>query len=245
MADVIATRIAGNLVYIDKAGHLKRYVDAIGPDVIKYLNDFTRGPGVDAAVDNEWTVTRVEAGGGESTAALGDVAGGALVITTDANENDGINMQALGEAFAPASTGIRRLYFGARFKISDATQSDFFIGLSDTNTTILAAGDDLIGFRKVDGSTAVSFVTEKATVETTLAAYTCDTGYHVVEFFYDADSASLEVFVDGVSLGFVALTNLPDEELRVSVHFLAGEAAAKTMTIDWINVVQIGGRAAA
>lgn len=245
MADVIGQRLAGNLLYIDKAAHRRRIIDAIGPDVIKYLNDFVRGPGVDAALDNDWTVTRVEGGAGESTATLTDVAGGALLLTTDAAENDGLNMQALGESFHLGATGIRGLYFGARFKVSDATESDFFIGLCDTDTDILGGADDSIGFRKVDGSTAVSFVMEKATAETTLAAFTCDTGYHTVEFYYDGDEATLEVFVDGVSLGTVATTNLPDEEQRVSIQFLTGTTAIKTMTVDWINVIQIGGRATA
>ncbi len=245
MADVRGTRIAGNLVYFDKAGHGRRLVDAIGPDVIKYLNDFVRGPGLDAAFDNEWTVTRVEAGAGESTAALGDVSGGALVLTTDAAENDGLNLQALGECFNLAGAGIEALYFGARFKISDPTQSDLFIGLCDTDTDILGGADDSIGFRKIDGSTAVSFVSERATVETTAPAFTADTAWHIVEFYYDARRSTLEVFVDGVSKGFVAVTTLPDEEQRVSVQFLTGEAVAKTMTIDWITVIQIGGRSAA
>lgn len=244
MADVRDQRIAGNRVLIDFGAHRKRLIDAFGPDVFKYENDFMRGPGVDTAFDNDWTVTRVEGGAGESTATLTDVAGGALLITTDAAENDGINMQAIGESFNLAGTGIRALYFGARFKISDATQSDFFIGLCDTDTDILGGADDSIGFRKADGSTAVSFVTEKAGTETTAAAYTADTGYHIVEFYYDADNSYLEAFVDGVSLGSVAVTNLPDEEQRVSIHFLAGEAVAKTMTVDWVRVIQIGGRAA-
>lgn len=244
MANVEGRRIAGNLVYVDTAAHLKRLIDAIGPDVIKYSNDFVSGAGIDTAIDNEWTVTRVEAGAGESTVERTDVAGGALLITTDAAENDGVNMQLLGESFHLGSTGIRALYFGARFKISDATQSDFFIGLCDTDTDILAGADDSIGFRKADASTAVSFVTEKGTTETTATAFTADTSYHIVEFYYDADAASLEAFVDGASIGFVAVTNLPDEEQRVSIHFLAGEAVVKTMTVDWVRVIQIGGRAA-
>lgn len=245
MANVIGQRLAGNLVYIDEAAHLRRIIDAIGPDVIKYDNDFVRGPGVDAGFDNEWTVTRVEGGAGESTAALTDVAGGALLLTTDAAENDGLNMQAIGEAFAPSATGIVALYFGARFKTDEATQSDFFIGLCDTDTDILGGADDSIGFRKVDGSTTVSFVTEKGTTETTATAFTCNTAWHIVEFFYDGLAGTLEVFVDGASLGFVATTNLPDEELRVSLHFLAGSVGAKTMTVDWIRAIQIGGRATA
>ena len=239
MADMIAQRVAGNLVYIDKSKHLRRLIDAIGPDVVKYLNDFTGGPGIDAAFDNEWTVTRVEAGAGESTATLTDALGGVLLITTDSNENDGIGMQVLGESFNLAATGIVGLYFGARIKVSDATQSDFFIGLCDTDTDILGGADDSIGFRKVDGSTAVSFLTEKATTETTASAYTCDTSWHVVEFYYDGLAGTLEFFVDAVSGGFVAVTNLPDEEQRISIEFLAGSAGAKTMSVDWIRCIQI------
>lgn len=244
MANVIGTRMAGNIVYIDQSAHLKRVVDAIGPDVFKYLNDFMRGPGVDAGFDNEWTVTRVEGGAGESTAVLTDAAGGVLLLTTDAADNDGLNLQAIGESFHLGATGIRALYFGARFKVDEATQSDFFIGLCDTDTDILGGADDSIGFRKADGSTTVSFVTEKGTTETTATAFTCDTSWHIVEFYFDADAGTLEAFVDGASLGFIATTNLPDEEQRVSIHFLAGSVGAKAMSVDWINVVQIGGRVA-
>lgn len=241
MADVIGQRLAGNLVYIDKAAHLKRVVDAIGPDVFKFLNDFMHGQGLSAtALGDEATVTAT----GTSPVVFTDAAGGVLLITTGGTENDGVNIQWLGENFHLGATGIRALYFGARLKISEATQADFFIGLCDTDTDILGGADDSIGFRKSDGSTAVSFVTEKGTTETTLAALTADTDYHILEFFYDADAGTLEVFVDGVSKGFVATTNLPDEAQRVSVAFLTGDTAAETMEIDWINVIQIGGRAA-
>lgn len=241
MADVIGKRIAGNLVYVDKAAHLKRVIDAIGPDVFKFFQDFVRGQGLSATIlGDEATVTAT----GTSPVVYTDAAGGVLLITTGASENDGVNIQWLGEAFHLASPGIRALYFGARFKISDATESDFFIGLCDTDTDILGGADDSIGFRKADASTAVSFVTEKGGTETTLAAFTATTGWVTVEFFYDAGAGTLEVFVDGVSQGFVAVTNLPDEEQRVSLAFLTGADAAKTMQVDWIRCIQIGGRAA-
>jgi hypothetical protein len=39
------------------------------------------------------------------------------------------------------------------------------------------------------------------------------------------------------------VTNLPnDEELRVTWQFLSGSTAAKTMDLDWVRVLQIGGR---
>ena len=242
MADVIGQRIAGNLVYLDRGAHGKRVVDAIGPDVFKFQHDFVRGQGLSAtALGDEATVTAT----GTSPAVYTDAAGGVLLLTTGGTENDGLNIQWLGENFHLGATGISALYFGCRFKISDATQSDFFIGLCDTDTDILGGADDSIGFRKADGSTAVSFVTEKGTTETTATAFTADTSWHIVEFYYDAGAGTLEPFVDGVSIGNVATTNLPDEEQRVSVHFLTGEGGAKTMSIDWITVIQIGGRNAA
>lgn len=240
MGNLHSRYYGGNLVFYD--AHRKRIVEAIGADVFKFQHDFMRGQGLSAtALGDEATVTAT----GTSPAVYTDAAGGVLLLTTGGTENDGLNIQWLGENFHLGATGIRMLYFGCRFKISDATQSDFFIGLCDTDTDILASADDSIGFRKADGSTAVSFVTEKGGTETTVAAFTADTAWHIVEFFYDADAGTLEPFVDGASLGNIATTNLPDEEQRVSMQFLTGEGGAKTMSIDWINVFQIGGRNAA
>lgn len=50
MSNVIGRRIKGNLVYIDQGAHLARIVDAIGPDVVKVVDDF-QGPG-------QWSVVQ-------------------------------------------------------------------------------------------------------------------------------------------------------------------------------------------
>jgi len=238
MGNIHSRHIQGNLAFYD--GHQKRLIDATGPDVVKYLNDFVDGPGVDAAFDNEWTVTRVEAGAGESTMARIDGVGGVLQITTDAAENDGINAQAIGEGFKLAAGNV--VYFGARLKASATTQNDFFVGLAITDTDILGGVTHRVGFEKLDGVTAVKAMLEKATVETlsgTLLAL--DTNYHTYEFYFDG--TGVEFFIDGVSVYVPALTNLPnDEELRVSIHALAGEAVVKTFDVDWVRCIQIGGR---
>lgn len=241
MSNVIGRRIAGNLVYIDQAAHLKRVIDAIGPDVIKYVDDYVSGVAADAQFDNFWTVTRVEAGAGESTVTRGDASGGVLVLTTDANENDGINMQLLGESFKLQADV--PLYFGIRLKLSEATQSDFFVGLAITDTDILGGVTDRIGFEKLDGSTDIKGMLEKDSTETLTASLkTAGTDYVILEFFWDG--AAVEMFADGVSVATPAVTNLPDdEELRVTLQFLAGASGAKTLTIDWVRCIQIGGRA--
>lgn len=236
--DVKGKTIQGNLVYTDT--HEKRILEAFGPDVTKYLNEFTDGPGTDATFDDDWTVTRVEAGAGESTIARTDGVGGVALITTDAAENDGINMQALGEAFKLASGNV--VYCGFRLKASAATQNDFFVGLAITDTDILGGVTDRIGFEKLDAATAVKAMLEKDSTETlsgTLA--TLDTSYHTYEFYFDG--TNVEFFIDGASVYVPAVTNLPnDEELRVSIHALAGEAVAKTFDVDFAKCVQIGGR---
>ena len=232
-------QINGNLAFY--SGNRRRLVDAIGADVIKYLNDFLPGVHSSGEMDLDWAVTRVETGGGESTFAIIDGAGGIARITTDAFENDGINAQAIGEAFKLASGNV--LYFGARAKISEATELDFFLGLAITDTDILGGVTDRIGFEKLDGVTTIKAMLEKDSTETlsgTLA--TADTSYHIYEFFFDG--TNVEFFIDGASAYVPVVTNLPDdEELRVSIHCLAGSAAARTMDIDYVRCIQIGGRA--
>lgn len=226
--------VHGNLVFHE--GH--RWLDAIGPDVCKVLEDFVGTPFASADTPAAWTVTLVEAGAGESTVALTDGAGGLLLITTDAAENDGVNMQVTKEAFKLASG--KPCYFGAKFMISDATESDFIVGLCITDTTLLGGLTDGVYFRKVDGATDVKFVIEKDSAETESAALLTavkDT-YMTLEFFFDG--TNIDAYVNGVLQTRLAMTNLPDdEELTPSIAFLTGAAAAKTMTVDWIRAIQI------
>lgn len=239
MGDLHSRYDRGNLLYWDT--HRKRLVDAVGADIIKYLDDFIDGPNADADFDNRWTVTRTEAGAGESTMTRVDGVGGELKILTDANENDGINAQLIGESFKLAAG--TALYFGIRAKLSEATELDAFFGLAITDTDILGGVTDRIGFQKLDGETDITAMLEKDSTETLTAALaTADTDYHTYEFFLEADG-SVEFFIDGVSVATPATANLPDnEELRVTLQVLAGDANARNVLIDWIRVIQVGGR---
>jgi hypothetical protein len=237
MGQIHSRHVNGSLAYWED--HRKRIVDAVGSDVVKYIDDFVAGGGPDTAWD-AWTVTRVEAGAGESTITSGDTGNGTMLLTTDAADNDGLNCQLLGESFKLESG--KPLYFGARIQsISDVTQSDLFIGLAITDTDILGGVTDSIGFQKVDASTDLTFVVNKNSTATTASGLKtlANTTAYVLEFYYDG--TNIEVFVDGVSVATPAITNLPDdEELRISVHFLAGEAVAKTCAIDWIRCIKFG-----
>ena len=239
MAQVHSQYNKGALVYWET--HRCRWIDAIGSEVVKYIDDFIDLPVDDTTGDpTAWTMTVVEAGAGNTTVTSANVAGGALLITTDANEDDGANLQLNGEAFKLSSGN--PLYFGTRLKMSEATQSDLFIGLAITDTDILGGVTDRIGFQKLDGETGLKFLLEKDSTETLSSALhtvVADTNIFL-EFFYDGASTVL-VFVNGTQVAAPALTNLPDdEELRVTIQFLAGSATAKTCTVDFIRCIQIG-----
>lgn len=233
---VHSTHIAGQLAFW--SGHRKRILDAIGPDVVKYVDDFVAG-GPDTAWD-AWTVTRVEAGAGESTLTSGDDGNGQMVLTTDQNENDGLNVQLLGASYKLMSG--KPLYYGVKIKLSEATQSDLFVGLAVTDTDILGGVTDSIGFRKVDGSADLTFVVEKDSNETIVSGLKTlvDATEYFLEFYWDG--AGLEVFVDGVSAATPAITNLPNDELlRVSKQLLAGAAGAGiTAKFDKVACIQFG-----
>jgi hypothetical protein len=235
--------VAGNLVYWDK--HPKRIVSAIGPDVFSVFEDFTHVAVASDAVSN-WTVTLVEAGGGESTVTRPDTAAGALLLTTDSNEDDGINMQiTTGESFGPVATP-SAIYFGVRFQASEATQIDLFAGLAITDTSLIGTSpSDAIYMDKVDGATAVTGTCAKNSTETDTAGTSvfAASAYTLWEFYYDglAATPSVEFFVDGVSLGLVSGANVPDDELLCpSFAILAGSANVRTATIDYIRCIQIG-----
>lgn len=238
MLDLRSREIRGSMAFWQD--HRKRIIEAFGKNVVKYIDDFVHGPGTDTAFDSDWTVTRVEAGAGESTVTRTDAVGGALLITTDAGENDGVNMQQIGEAFELTSD--QDLYFGAfGVKVSDATESDFFIGLAITDTDILGGVTDRIGFEKLDGATAVKFMCEKDSTETLSASIhtAADATAFDLEFYWDG--TALEVFVNGVSVATPAVTNLPNDEfLRTTIQFLTGTTAAKTLTIDKLAVIMFG-----
>lgn len=242
MTNVVGQRVLGNLVYVDDGAHGLRWVDAIGPDVVKYLDDFVKVAHVSSEMDGTWTITRVEAGGGESTIASTDESGGVLLITTDAFDNDGINAQLMGESFSLHADN--KLYYGVKVKMSEATQNDFFLGLAVTDTDILGGVTDSIGFRKVDASTSVAALLEKDSTETTVTGVLTQDAdaYHILEFYFDGAEDTVRFFVDGTETTAPAsFANIPDNELmRLSIHYLTGAAAAETMSIDWINCIQIG-----
>lgn len=181
----------------------------------------------------DWTVTETQSG---ATQALADGDGGLLLLTNSAADDDLVALQKVGESFRFAAG--KKLWFEARLKVSDATQSDLTVGLQITDTSPLDVTDGVF-FIKADGSTSVTLRVEKNnTASTATAATMADDTFITLAFFYDGVS-QVQYAVNGVVSGAVATTNLPDDEdLTVSFALQNGEAAAKTMTVDYIFVAK-------
>jgi len=230
--------IGNNLVYYVGSNRMRIH-DADGPDVIRFFEDFTHVAVASDAIAG-WSTTLVEAGAGETTVTRPDTQGGAILITADAADNDGANLQVTtGESFIPASA-TSLLHFGCRIKASEATQSDFIVGLCITDTDLLGGMTDGIYFEKLDGGTGISFTTEKNSTETqsdSLATFAANT-YVQLEWTFAA--GSVYAFIDGVLVA-THTANIPDDELLTpSIQFLAGTTGGMTCAVDWIKAIQIG-----
>lgn len=196
-----------------------------------YFDDF------DTYTAGDWTVTETQAG---ATQALTNVDGGVLLLTNSAADNDLNALQKVGESFKFEAG--KKLFFKARFAVSDATESDFIIGLQITDSTPLAVTDGVY-FRKDDGDANLDFVVVKDSTASTASeiATVANNTYLTVGFYYDGVSEIIYAASTNNNnptiLGKLAVTNLPDdEELTISFGIQNGEAVAKTMSIDYIFV---------
>lgn len=206
--------------------------------VFQYFDDFTTYTAAD------WTITRV--GTTPTEALTADEPFGALLLTMAATDNSADQLQLTTENFTLA-TG-KKAWFKTRFKVSDATESDFLMGLAVLDTTLISAGtgsgDDVtdgIFFYKDDGGTSIKLSCQKdattgqvspATVGTATTSY--------MELGWEWDGVRyIKGWMNGVHAATLDLTEspaayLPDTPVTVSVAMMNGEAAAKTMTIDYL-----------
>lgn len=219
------TRFPGGVTNVTAQNPLGQYGL---PDPSKwhtYFEDF------DYYTAGDWTVTET----GSATQALTDADGGVLLVTNAAADDDASFSQKVGESFLMAAG--KKAIFKARFKLSDATQTDAVIGLQVTDTTPLDATDGIY-FIKADGSTNLSVVCRKnATTGSTTAVATtlADDTYVTVAWYYDGNG-NLAYFVNDVQIGTLDASSdfLPDTDLTVSFGVVNGEAVAKTMSIDYL-----------
>lgn len=191
-----------------------------------------------AATFDGWTVTAIGAG----TLVLMDRVGGWLQLLCGGLENQGIQMQQLGEAFLPAAN--RDIHFGCSIRSNDVTENDIFIGLSTTNATLIAApAADLIGYWTHDGDANLDFQVQS----TANAVAAVDTGVDLADDtaielgFMVNGLTSVHTYINGAEDTTFAITgaaDIPITELRLCFAVLSGEAQPNTLEIDWYSIVQ-------
>lgn len=217
------TRFTNGLTTVAKNSPLGEFILPAPTTAHTYFEDF------DTYTAADWTVTEV----GVATQALADEDGGVLLVTNAAVDNDSSFSQKVGESFLFEAG--KKTWFSARLKVSDATQSDWVVGLQITDTTPLDVTDGVF-FRKDDGDTNIDLVVEKDNTATTEAAIgtNADDTYVTLSFYYNGNDAIIG-YVNGVAAASLVTTNLPDDEvLTISFGIQNGESVAKTMSVDYI-----------
>ena len=198
-----------------------------------WMDDF------DDYVAAEWTITET----GTGTRAVGNLDGGILVITNGASDDDANFLQWSGATNAATVEtwkwqADRALWFKARMKISDATESDLVFGLQITDTTPLDVTDGFF-FIKPDGSTTLTFRAEKNdTASTVTTATLANDTYFTAGFWWNPALGVLNVYYNDELVGqLTSTTNFcDDEELTISFGIQNGEAVAKSMSLDYVFV---------
>jgi len=234
----MAVRFSGPILNMDKSAGDREFFSglpmAVDPDYIVYFNDFLVAQDFNTS---DWVITTTEAGAGAATETLdADVVGGALKLLNDDADNDLDSLQLTEETFKLAAG--KRLWMEVRVKVSDADQVDAFVGLGITDTTPLDTSDR-IGFQIDDGNASILCKTEKNTTETSTdsGVDAADDTYVKLGFLCEGTGA-VKFFVDRQLVATHTANIVDDEELCVTLHIQNGEAAAKSMTIDYILVAR-------
>lgn len=190
-----------------------------------YYNDFF------SYVAADWVVTAT----GSTTQALAAGNSGLLLLTNSAANNDLLALQktpamSLMDPLKPA-------FFSTRFKVDNATNSAFVMGMQVIDTTPLDVTDGIY-FLKSAASAALSIISRKdattgGTTVTNIGTVADDT-FLTLGWYYDGVS-KLTYSVNGAIVGAIDITNFfPDTNLTVSFAVQNGTAAARSMTVDWI-----------
>ena len=198
--------------------------------LIEYFNDFM------TYTAGDWVVTETQAG---ATQALTAGSGGWLLLTNSAADNDLIALQKTPAMLDLSAT--KQAWFSCRFKISDATQSDFVFGMQVVDTTPLDVTDGIY-FLKADGAATVDIICRKnattgSTSAASIATAVSDT-FIQLDWYYDG-AGYLFYAVNGTVSGSLSVADyFPDTSVTMSFAVQNGEAVAKTMTVDWVGVWQ-------
>lgn len=213
-------------------------------DPTAFIVDFNDFMSFNATSGEDYIITNTGAATEVLSSAHGP--GGVLLLSNAAADNDLCTLQRPVEAFK--FTSGKKIWFEGRVKIldagSDVTQSDVFLGLIITDTSLEAGLTDGVYFNKPDGTAGtIQFISTMNSTPTTQAAVATFVHNTFINlgFYYDGGTV-LEVFVNNAKVATVTValgtTLVNDEELTVTFGIQNGEAVSKVMAIDYIFACQ-------
>lgn len=217
-----------------------RLYDAIGNNVRKWLLNGPRNTDDTTAVPTDLTVTAVNT----STVTQSVTAGNTLVLTTDATEYDGLNIQVKGEQFKLESG--KPLYFGASILIPEDTDIDLLVGLCETKTDLLKTSSshgvntsvEGVFFLKTDGAKTIAMKSYEGGTQYftgNIGDVTKDVA-HIYELYWDG--SKLSFYYDDTLYGFLT-AGYANGDLTPSINVRAGSAAARVATVQWMRCIQV------
>jgi len=193
----------------------------------------------------DWVKTATSAGAGTSAAAQSDTGiGGAVIITTAANEDDSLWLQRSHDGGTNDLEAIqfavgKKAWFECKFQGNEAEQQDFILGIHKVATDpIDTAPTDGIWFQMDDGDENIDLHIVKNSIYTTASAIgTISDDTNVILGFYWDGVDTIHYFVDDIEKGTLSSGTLPDDEyMTLSFGTQNGAAAAKTMTTDFLGI---------
>ncbi len=191
---------------------------------------------------NDWTATHVTTG----SEAVSTTVPGALTLNAGASTaHQGSQIQRLTAMFLPAAG--KNIWFEAKVLVGTALTIECFIGLGDSDTTVIASGSlsltDCIGFSSVTGDGIMLFNCANASTANTPGASTITlsiTVPHFLGFYYDGTADTVQPFVDGVASGAaIATTWVPKLAIYPTLVCQSSGTTQPTMTVSALRVFQL------
>lgn len=227
------TVAVGNSLVFRDADNTWRWFDAIGPDARKWILDHTVVVSTTTAAGSIVTQTN------GTLVATNSTTGGAVTLTVVAGDNNLITVQGHSEAFKFASKW--PAYYGCKFQLVDADQTDLFAGWCIADTTLEGGLTDGLYFRLVDESAVLSLVLENTNVEATFEIATLvDATDYMLEMYYDG--SYVYAYINGVLAASVAVSNASfpnDEDLAGTFGIQTGEGSANNAKLYWARAIQV------
>ncbi|GAG30294.1 unnamed protein product, partial [marine sediment metagenome] len=218
-----------------EAPYRQRWVEAIGPNVIKFIEDFAG----DVPADN-WVDTKIGSTAGISSY---NIEGGGILLYGSGSSDDGFQLQKLAGYKVVDDCPI---YFGVRWKVVGAAGGSVSVmmGLHSEDTDVVGSPTDGIVLECASAATGIDLVCIDSGSRTNLVALTtivADTWY-IDEFYWDG-AEQIKLWHDGVYIGAAATASI-DQTAKMAVTLAyqdeVGNASGTTgLAVDWVRAVQL------